>query len=126
MMRYLALLLIFTAVSLAQTVEFNRPNLVWMTFETEHFVIHYTEGLEEVAYLAADIAEEVHEPLCEIYDYRPDTKVSLIFSDEDDIANAGAYFQSNKIKFYATSIGVGFSRPRTTGCATSSRTNTRT
>jgi WD40 repeat protein len=108
MMRYLALLLIFTAVSLAQTVEFNRPNLVWMTFETEHFVIHYTEGLEEVAYLAADIAEEVHEPLCEIYDYRPDTKVSLIFSDEDDIANAGAYFQSNKIKFYATSMAWDF------------------
>ncbi|MBK6766939.1 MAG: PD40 domain-containing protein [bacterium] len=93
---------------LAQTAEFTRPHLEWMTFETDNFVVHYTKGLEEVAYLAADIAEDIHEPLCDIYDYRPDTKVSLIFSDEDDIANAGSYFQSNKIKFFATSMAWDF------------------
>lgn len=92
----------------AQTAEFNRPHLKWMTFETDNFVIHYTAGLEDVANMAADIAEQIHEPLCEVYDYRPDTKVSLIFSDEDDIANAGAYFQSNKIKFFATSMAWDF------------------
>ncbi len=102
------LCIVFASLAAAQTAEFTRPNLEWMTFETKNFVIHYTVGLEEVAYLAADIAEEVHEPLCEIYDYRPDTKVSLIFSDEDDIANAGAYFQSNKIKFFATSMAWDF------------------
>lgn len=94
--------------SFAQTAEFTRPHLEWQTFETTNFVVHYTKGLEEVAYLAADIAEEIHEPLCEVYDYRPDTKVSLIFSDEDDIANAGSYFQSNKIKFFATSMAWDF------------------
>lgn len=103
-----ALLLSAATLSFAQTAEFNRPNLIWRTFETKNFIIHYTEGLEEVAYLAADIAEEIHEPLCEVYDYRPDTKVSLIFSDEDDIANAGSYFQSNKIKFFATSMAWDF------------------
>ena len=107
--RTIALLTLLSVTLLfAQTAEFNRPNLKWMTFETKNFVINYTEGLEEVAYLAADIAEEVHEPLCELYDYRPDTKVSLIFSDEDDIANAGSYFQSNKIKFFATSMAWDF------------------
>ncbi|MCL4304532.1 PD40 domain-containing protein [bacterium] len=106
----LCVLICVTTVSptLSQTAEFTRPHLVWKTFETDNFVVHFTEGLEEVAFLAADIAEEIHEPLCRIYDYRPDTKVSLIFSDEDDVANAGAYFQSNKIKFYATSMAWDF------------------
>ncbi|MCB9357191.1 MAG: PD40 domain-containing protein [Calditrichaeota bacterium] len=108
MHRILFLLFALTSTVFAQTAEFTRPNLKWQSFETENFVILYTEGLEEVAYLAADIAEEIHKPLCEIYDYYPDTKVSLIFSDEDDIANAGSYFQSNKIKFFATSMAWDF------------------
>jgi len=88
--------------------EYNHPELKWLTFETPHFVIYYTEGLEDVASLAAKIAEEIHEPLCTMYDYRPDGRVSLIFSDNDDIANAAAYFQSNKIHFYATSMAWDF------------------
>lgn len=88
--------------------DFNHPELKWMSFETEHFVIYYTEGLEDVAATASKVAEEVHEPLCKLYDYRPDTKVALIFSDADDIANAATYFQSNKIHFYATSMAWDF------------------
>ncbi|MCC6476959.1 PD40 domain-containing protein, partial [bacterium] len=103
-----AALLLLGLRSYAQTIEYNRPQLEWMSFETEHFIIHYVKGLEDVASLAAQIAEEIHDPLCEVYDYRPDTKVSLIFSDEDDIANAGSYFQSNKIKFFATSMNWDF------------------
>jgi hypothetical protein len=88
--------------------DYNHPELKWLSFETEHFQIYYTEGLEDVAALAAQVAEEIHEPLCTLYDYRPDTKVALIFSDNDDIANAATYFQSNKIHFYATSMAWDF------------------
>ncbi len=94
--------------AIAQEDEYNHPELVWKSFETEHFHIYFTEGLEDVADLAAQIAEEIHEPLCKLYDYRPDQKVSLIFSDTDDIANAATYFQSNKIKFWATSMNWDF------------------
>ncbi len=99
---FIALLL--AGVSRAQYEDFNHPELKWLNFETEHFVIYYTEGLEDIAQLAAKVAEEVHGPLVKLYQYEPDTKVSLIFTDYDDIANAASYFQSNKIKFYATSM----------------------
>jgi len=88
--------------------EYNHPDIRWLSFETEHFLIFYADGLEDVAALAAKVAEEIHEPLCELYDYRPDGKVSLIFSDKDDIANAATYFQANKIHFYATSMAWDF------------------
>jgi hypothetical protein len=87
---------------------YNHPELKWMSFETEHFYIYYSAGLEDVASSAAEVAEEIHEPLCKLYDYRPDGKVSLIFTDDDDIANAASYFQSNKIHFYATSMAWDF------------------
>jgi hypothetical protein len=92
----------------AQFDEYNHPELKWLNFETEHFQIYYTEGLEDLAAQAAKVAEEVHEPLCTLYDYHPDTKVALIFSDNDDIANAASYYQSNKIHFYATSMAWDF------------------
>jgi hypothetical protein len=98
----------FCTVAFAQSIEYNHPELEWVTFETEHFVIHHTVGLEDVADLAARIAEEIHDPLCNLYNYRPDTKVSLIFQDTDDIANAASYFQSNKIKFWVTSMNWDF------------------
>jgi hypothetical protein len=92
----------------AQLSDYNHPESKWMSFETEHFILYYTAGLEDVAALAAKVAEDIHEPLCTLYDYRPDTKVSLIFTDDDDIANAASYFQSNKIHFYATSMAWDF------------------
>jgi Tol biopolymer transport system component len=94
--------------ALALFDEYNHPELKWLDFETPHFVIYYTEGLEDVANMAAQIAEDIHEPLCTMYGYHPDTKVSLIFTDADDIANAATYFQSNKIHFYATSMAWDF------------------
>ncbi len=103
------LVLVLCAAPLsAQLSDYNHPESKWMSFETEHFFIYYTEGLEDVAALAAKVAGDIHEPLCTLYDYRPDTKVSLIFTDNDDIANAASYFQSNKIHFYATSMAWDF------------------
>ncbi len=83
---------------------YNHPELKWKSFETEHFVVYFTEGLDYVAALGSKVAEDVHEPLCQLYDYRPDGKVSLIFQDTDDIANAASYFMNNKIFFWATAM----------------------
>ncbi|RPH95381.1 hypothetical protein EHM69_04535 [candidate division KSB1 bacterium] len=110
--RFLFILISFVVLTVAPAHalfdDFNHPELRWLSFETEHFQIYYVEGLEDVAATAAKIAEEIHEPLCTMYEYRPDTKVALIFSDADDIANAASYFQSNKIHFYATSMAWDF------------------
>ncbi|MBI5059160.1 PD40 domain-containing protein [candidate division KSB1 bacterium] len=102
------LLLLVVGAASAQEELYNNPELNWLSFETEHFVVYYTPGLEDVANMAAEVGEEIHGPLCKLYDYEPDTKVSFIFTDTDDIANAGSYFQSNKIRFYATSMNWDF------------------
>ena len=68
---------------------YNHPEVKWNSFETENFIVYYADGLSNIANLAAKIAEEIHEPLCELYGYRPDTKVSLIFQDNDDIGAVG-------------------------------------
>jgi len=108
----LLILIIFlsvtVSVSQAQFIDYNHSELEWFSFETEHFIIHLTAGLNDVADLGAKIAEDIHDPLCDLYGYRPDTKVSLIFQDTDDIANAASYFQSNKIKFWITSMNWDF------------------
>jgi hypothetical protein len=100
-------LLLWSAV-FAQEELYNNPELEWFSIETEHFVVYYSPGLEDVANMAATVGEEIHGPLCKLYGYEPDTKVSFIFTDTDDIANAGSYFQSNKIRFYATSMSWDF------------------
>ncbi len=105
----LLILAVFTGrAAFAIFDDYNHPELNWRMFETKNFIIFYSDGLEDVATLGAKVAEEIHEPLCELYQYRPDTKVSLIFSDNDDIANAASYFQSNKIHFYSTSMAWDF------------------
>jgi hypothetical protein len=83
---------------------YNHPELKWRSFTTEHFVLQFTEGLDSIATLAAQVAEQIHGPLCRLYKYEPDTRVTLIFQDTDDIANAASYFMNNKIFFWATAM----------------------
>jgi WD40 repeat protein len=98
-------ILLWVASSPAKAQDlYNHPELKWRSLTTEHFVVHFADGLDSVAALAAKIAEEIHEPLCQLYDYHPDGKVSLIFQDTDDISNAASYFMNNKIFFWTTAM----------------------
>ena len=95
---------VFYAASLAQ----NPSNLEWKTLETEHFVIHYHQGEERTAVLAEDIAETVYGPVTKLYNYEPDGKVHIVFLDNEDYSNGGAYFYANKIVVYATHLDYEF------------------
>ncbi|MBN1351786.1 PD40 domain-containing protein [candidate division KSB1 bacterium] len=88
----------------AQLVEYNHPELDWLTIETEHFFVHYHKGAERTARLTAKIAEDVHNALSEFYDYVPDTKIHWIIRDHDDYSNGITYFQDNKIEIWATAM----------------------
>lgn len=88
----------------AQFEQFNHPELVWRTLETEHHVVHFHDGAERTARVLAGIAEEVYEPITTLYDYRPDTKVHWIVRDHDDYSNGGAYYYDNKIVIWATPL----------------------
>jgi hypothetical protein len=88
----------------AQASQYNHPELRWRTFQTEHFVFYYHQGEESTVPLAAKIAEEVYDPITDLYQYEPDGKVHFIFKDTDDIANAATYYNDNKIVFWASAM----------------------
>ncbi len=84
--------------------DFPHPELVWKTIDTPHFFVHYHDGAERTARVIAKIAEEIYGPVTSLYDHEPDTKVSFIVKDYDDISNGAAYFYDNKIEIYAPSM----------------------
>ncbi len=87
---------------------YNNPSLKWKTLKTEHFEVHYHEGAEWTARQVALVAEEVHHPLCDLYQYEPDLPVHFIIRDTDDYANGAAFFFENKVEIWATNLEFGY------------------
>lgn len=87
---------------------YNNSSLEWKTIKTEHFEVHYHEGAEWTARQVADVAEEVHAPLVELYQYEPDLPVHFIIKDTDDYANGATYFYENKVELWATNLEFGY------------------
>jgi hypothetical protein len=87
---------------------YNNPSLEWKTIKTEHFEVHYHQGAEWTARQVAEVAEEVHGPICELYQYEPDLPVHFIIKDTDDYANGAAFFFDNKVEIWATNLEFGY------------------
>lgn len=100
----LVLVLVLILPSFAQFEEFNHPELVWRTIETDHFAVHYHDGAERTARELAGIAEAVYTPITDLYGYHPDGKVHWIVRDHDDYSNGGTYYYDNKIVIWATPL----------------------
>ena len=88
----------------AQQSPYNHPELKWQTIETEHFAVHYHQGAERTAREVAGIAEEVYQPITDMYDYRPDGRVHFIIRDHDDYSNGASYYYDQKIEIWATPL----------------------
>ncbi len=88
--------------------DFIRGDLVWHTIETEHFKVHYHDGIvgggDRSAKRIAMIAEDVYGPLTELYRHEPDTKVSIVLRDFEDYSNGAAYFFDNMIMLWAPAL----------------------
>ena len=80
---------------------YNHPELIWKTYETEHFIFHYHEGTEKTVSEAAMVAESIYAPITDYYDFRPDTKTTVIIKDTDDFSNGTAYYYDNKLEIWA-------------------------
>ena len=80
---------------------YNHPELVWESFETEHFLIHFHQGTERSAREAATVAEKIYGPVTRMYRHEPAAKTHLIIKDVDDDSNGLAYFFDNKIEIWA-------------------------
>jgi len=79
----------------------NHPELIWKTFETEHFIFHYHEGTERTVTEAALVAENIYRPITNYYNFRPNSKTTIIIKDTDDFSNGTAYYYDNKLEIWA-------------------------
>ncbi|MEN8263178.1 MAG: peptidase S9 [Nitrospirota bacterium] len=66
------------------------PSFRFTTIETEHFDIHYHQGLREIAGRAALISEDVHEKLTSSFKWSPEGKTQIVLLDNTDFANGYA------------------------------------
>src|SRR4030065_52724 len=60
------------------------------TIETEHFSIHFHQGLDDLAQKAALIAEEIHGPLTLQFNWTPREKTQVVLIDDTDFTNGFA------------------------------------
>ncbi len=99
-----AFFLLGTTSAFAQPDNYSAPEKDWYTITTKHFYVHFHEGAERTARVAAKIAEEVYGPVTALYNHEPDTRVSLIMKDISDYSNGAAYFFNNKIEIWASPL----------------------
>lgn len=66
------------------------PELKWSTIATEHFNIHYHQGIEDIAKQGASIAEQVRPVLMKQVGLESLPRVDIIFTTEDEIMNGYA------------------------------------
>ncbi|HEY0484080.1 MAG TPA: hypothetical protein VGD37_41460 [Kofleriaceae bacterium] len=79
------------------------PTRIYKTIETEHFVVHYYEPLDDVARRLAVVAERAHRTLSPALDHVPDQKTILVLVDDTDGANGFAtVLPRNTIQAFAT------------------------
>ncbi|MEW6066871.1 MAG: BamA/TamA family outer membrane protein [Nitrospirota bacterium] len=63
------------------------PSFKFSTIRTDHFIIHYHQGLEETAIKSSEIAEEAHHMLTPLFNWTPEEKTHIILLDNTDLAN---------------------------------------
>ncbi|MFQ5901855.1 MAG: TolB family protein, partial [Thermodesulfobacteriota bacterium] len=66
------------------------PSFEFLTIETEHFIIHYHQGLEEISKKAALTAEDIHTNLSRDLQWSPGGKTHIVLIDNTDFTNAFA------------------------------------
>ncbi len=77
------------------------PGERWYTFDTQHFRIHYHEGLESVARRAAHRAEIAHGLLTREFLRPPGGKIDLVVTDNMDLSNGYATpFPTNRVVIF--------------------------
>lgn len=61
----------------------NHPERQWQQISTPHFVVHYYQGFEELARLAARIAEEGHEKITADLGIRLQDRIPIIITEDE-------------------------------------------
>ena len=87
MKKFLLALTLLLTVPAATHAAFFDPSFDFRTIETEHFRIHYHQGLEQIGRRASVTAEEVHRKLSPLLQWEPEEKTNIVIADNSDFAN---------------------------------------
>ncbi len=87
--RFLLFLFLLIFSSSIQAAQID-PSFKFSTIETEHFLIHYHQGLEKLAHKSTGMAEEIHNLLTSTFSWTPVEKTHLTLIDSSDISNGFA------------------------------------
>jgi hypothetical protein len=101
----LSLLLIEMAVS--RDVRAGDPELEFRTLHTEHFNVHYHQGLERTARTVASLCEEVYVDLSILFGWEVDGAIEVVITDSTDSSNGSASVLGRPvIRLYATAPDI--------------------
>ncbi len=79
-----ALILMIPSAAIPATID---SSFRFSTIETDHFVIHFHQGLNDIAKRAAFISEDVHRILSPQFKWTPTEKTQIVLLDNTDFAN---------------------------------------
>ena len=85
-----AALIALAAMLLPAAARAGDPDLVFETIHTEHFNIHFHQGLERTARIVATVAEEIHDRLTIQLGWEVDGPTEVVITDSTDSANGMA------------------------------------
>ena len=97
--------LIYTAILLSTFVAAQgpwmmsgrtHPELKWSTLRTEHYNVHYHQGIEEIAARGASIAEQIWPTLLEQIGLDTIPRIDIIFTAQDEVMNGYAIPPTNQ------------------------------
>lgn len=83
-------MMVFFGITTAHAATLHNPSYDWFTLQSEHFYIHYHEGLEDIAREMLSIAEQVHKKLSKQVDWNPTSRTHVVLTDEYDFSNGFA------------------------------------
>ncbi|MEO7092263.1 MAG: hypothetical protein ABI175_03365, partial [Polyangiales bacterium] len=92
--------LVLTAATAAHAGD---PTRTYLTVESDHFIVYYYRGLDEVARRVATVAEHAHLTLAPALEHTPRDKTLIVLVDDTDGANGFAgVLPRNAINLFAT------------------------
>jgi Tol biopolymer transport system component len=98
-----ALVAIAIVALVPAVAEAGDPLRVWKTVESDHFVVHYYEPLDDLARRVAVVGERAHRSLVPAFGHDPEEKTHILLVDDVDGANGFAnVLPRNAITLFAT------------------------
>ena len=100
-MKKMLLFLLFALYINASGSMMFDPDTRWRSVKTEHFWIHYHDGLEDAARRMSVIAERVHSRLSADIGWMPSLRTDIVLADNMDMSNGFATpFPHNRVQIF--------------------------